>query len=121
MHPTPRNLQGTIVQPVEKPIVKPPENIIIQEDMTELFNPLLQYLYAATQADKKNSAQTAGTTQAKISKYLVTTTLHDQITQIGSIIIKSNGPRMRSAIQDGDQDGTKHKYNPTVLIQMRSN
>ena len=86
VHPTPRNLQGTIVQPVEKPIVKPPENIIIQEDLTELFNPLLQYLYAVAQADEKNSAQTAGTTQAKISKYLVTTTLHDQITQIGSII-----------------------------------
>ena len=85
VHPTPRNLQGTIVQTIEKPIVKPPENIIIQ-DLTELFNPLLQYLYAAAQADEKCSAQTAGTTQAKILKYLVTTTLHDQITQIGSII-----------------------------------
>ena len=46
VHSTPRNLHGEIVQSVEKPLVKPPESIHKQEDLPDLFEPLLQYMHA---------------------------------------------------------------------------
>ena len=90
VHSTPRNLHGEIVQSVEKPLAKPPESIH-KEDLPDLFEPLLQYMHAmiTTSEEKQNyvhSKSTASASQAKISKYLVTTTLHGQIVQTGSII-----------------------------------
>ena len=49
-----------------------------QKDLTDVFNPLLQYLHAVIQVDMINSALTSGTPQAKISKYLVATPLQNQ-------------------------------------------
>jgi len=123
VHLTPCNLHGEIVQSVEKPLVKQPESIHKQEDLPDLFEPRLQYMHAmiTTSEEKQSyvhSKSTASASQAKISKYLLTTTLHGQIVQTGSII-KSNGPRMTLAIQIGDQDGTKHKCSLTVLIRMK--
>jgi len=46
VHSTSRNLHGEIVQSVEKPLVKPPESIHKQEDLPDLFEPLLQYMHA---------------------------------------------------------------------------
>jgi len=92
VHSTPRNLHGEIVQSMEKPLVKPPESIH-KQDLPDLFEPLLQYMHAmiTTSAEEKqnyvHSKSTASqASQAKISKYLVTTTLHGQIVQTGSII-----------------------------------